>query len=1135
MDKLYPMNKLFSLRELRLFAVLTLVTLAGVFFFFAYADRAFPEMNVSFTINPTTASQKSEAFLASLNLDLGGYRQAQNLDENELTERYLEKTLGPSQAGGLLNDQVSAWGFSTRFFKPSEQKEYFVTYDNLGRLMSLDCVTPEDQAGERLDEETAKGVALAFIKDRTDYPLPDDAELETDAKDRPNRKDYAFTWLFPINGIQDAKYKIRVQIAGKEVIGYSRWLDVPEAWQRDDAKLYGPNETAQNIASFADLGLFSLPILFYILLNFKRKKLKSKMALKISLVLLIINVLILASGFQLLLWEYDTTESTGAFITFVVLGSLLASIGAVLGKFYNFLALQTVELEQPAERSKFFSLFENRLAWRQKPQLVALGLGYLVGLLVMAYQVGYYLLGNKLGYWVPAESSFNSSFISFAPYLAVLAAGLFPALAEEIIYRAFGLHFLKKFLKKTWLAALVSSLVWAFLHSAYPQQPFFARGLELLPIGLAFSWLYWRYGLLASISAHYTLNAGVTALFLAKQSSAFVSAMSIALSQLPLLIALALLAVAVKKGFVDKLAAVQTETTPETSAKQPDLAVPTVPAPIFTPLSRRQSIAFLAAIIFIIPAFFIPIKDQLIDESPPAPDFTINRVQALDRAAAYLQDRGVSTDSFRSYVQAYDYFDGTDKDYLLEQPDGAAMLNGLYQHELLGQGWEATFYKVQDPESYSVTLWPDGTFHSYAHYLAEEAPGGKPTKEEARAIATSTLAQQYSIDLATQEQADESESILKNRNDYSFTFKETNRTFGEAALKTSIDITGGEADNFSRWLDIPENWLRDRDKTTTAAAIQGSLFALLGLAFMVMLIATWLKLFRAGRLKWRPSRYLAGGLTLVLGISTLNGLTTYFADYNTIDSLNKYHFEQIAITILGLAASYALFWLAFNFLHALLKDHLDWPKFATRESRIQYLTESALLGYGVAAISSLVLGGSYLLLERFNPQFLQDTLIILPGLPTGISDFLPWLAKATDYVSFITATLAAIPFLVLRRYLKSWLWVILLLAGLSFAMEFPITDRTSFIGESVTIVTTAMAALLSWWLAFKRNNLAIVFTVLAITGISFVNSGSDISSILKNAAIVLALAIPFPLFMLAQKPERLPPIIRDWLPEKFKS
>jgi membrane protease YdiL (CAAX protease family) len=1129
------MNKLFSLRELRLFAGLVLLALAGVFFFFTYADRSFPEMNVSFTIDPETASQKSEAFLSGLNLDLNGYRRAQNLDENDLAKRYLEKTLGPNQAGSLLNDQVSAWGFSTRFFKPFEQKEYFVTYDNLGRLKSVNSVIPEDQAGDRLDEDAAKAIALAFLKEKTDYPVPENAELEADAKDQPNRKDYAFTWIFPISGIQDAKYKVQVRVAGKDAVGYDRWLDVPEAWQRDDAKLYGPNETAQNIASFADLGLFSLPILFFILRSFKRKQLKAKLPLKISLALLVINVLILASSYKLLLWRYDTTESAGAFITFVVLGAVLASVGVVLSKFYNFLALQTVEAEQPEERSKFFSLFEQRLAWRQKPQLFAVGLGYLAGLLVMAYQVGYYLLGGKLGYWVPAESSFNSSFVSFAPYLAVLATGLFPALAEEIVYRAFGIHFLKKFLKKTWLAALLSSLVWAFLHSAYPQQPFFARGLELLPVGLAFSWLYWRYGLLASISAHFTLNAGLTAIYLAKQSSTFVSVMAIGISQLPLLIALTLLAVALKKGFVDKLDTAPAVPAPEAPIKQPAMATPAAPAPIFSPLSRRRSIACLAAILLIVPTFFVPIKDQLVDKSPKAPEFTIDRRQALDRATSYLKDRGVNTEAFRSYVAAHDYFDDTDQKYLLEQPDGATMLNSLYQHELLGQGWEATFYKIQDPERYSVTLWPDGTFHSYAHNLAEEAPGSKLSKEDARAIATSTLAQQYSLDLTKQEQADESESLLKNRNDHSFTFKETDRTFGEATLKTSIDITGGEPDNFSRWLDIPEHWLRDRDKTTTAAAIQGSLFVLLGLMFMVMIIATWLKLFRAGRLKWRPSRYLAGGLTLILGISSLNRLTTYFAGYNTIDSLNKYHFEQISVALLGLLVSYTAFWLAFNFLHALLKDHVTWPRFATRETRVRYLFESALLGYGAMAASIFVVGGGFFLLDKYDPRFLNEALIILPSLPTGISDYLPWLTKAIDYISYATSVLMVIPFLVLRRYLKAWPWVILFQSGIAFAMQFPITDKTDFIDTSIVIAIIATAALLSWQLAFKRNNLAIVFFALAVAGIAFIDSGSDLSAILKNAAIVLALAIPFPLFTLAQKPELLPPLIRGLLPERFRS
>lgn len=85
------------------------------------------------------------------------------------------------------------------------------------------------------------------------------------------------------------------------------------------------------------------------------------------------------------------------------------------------------------------------------------------------------------------------------------AAGL-----EELTCRVVALGLLKRVLKNFWLANLIQAVIWGFAHSQYPQQPSYARGVELSVVGLVFGWIINRYGLVPCFVAHYLYDAFLT-------------------------------------------------------------------------------------------------------------------------------------------------------------------------------------------------------------------------------------------------------------------------------------------------------------------------------------------------------------------------------------------------------------------------------------------------------------------------------------------------------------------------------------------------------------------------------------------------------------------------------------------------
>ena len=97
----------------------------------------------------------------------------------------------------------------------------------------------------------------------------------------------------------------------------------------------------------------------------------------------------------------------------------------------------------------------------------------------------------------------------------------FAAISEEFVFRMFAVSFLKKFMRFTFLAILIPSIIWAFAHSSYAVFPIYTRGIELTIVALAFCFVYLRYGILACIIAHYVIDAVLFSIPLLRSSNMY--------------------------------------------------------------------------------------------------------------------------------------------------------------------------------------------------------------------------------------------------------------------------------------------------------------------------------------------------------------------------------------------------------------------------------------------------------------------------------------------------------------------------------------------------------------------------------------------------------------------------------------
>lgn len=138
--------------------------------------------------------------------------------------------------------------------------------------------------------------------------------------------------------------------------------------------------------------------------------------------------------------------------------------------------------------------------------LDSMKIGYMWALILLGVQtIIFVILGLTLNTWSTTDAT-QSPYNMLYPWLFPLMAWL-AGISEEAVYRLFGIKMLKKIVRSTFAASLITSLIWALGHTLYPIYPIISRPIELVIIGLLFSYIFLKYGYLSAMFAHVIFNS----------------------------------------------------------------------------------------------------------------------------------------------------------------------------------------------------------------------------------------------------------------------------------------------------------------------------------------------------------------------------------------------------------------------------------------------------------------------------------------------------------------------------------------------------------------------------------------------------------------------------------------------------
>ncbi len=919
-----------------LFVLICLAILAACAWFSAsWFQRAFPEASIDFTCNRTQAGDLATSFLESMDpTPPNDYKQVSRFGLDGAAKTFLEKELGLEQAQPLFGEPVRLWSWQYRWFKPATKEEYKVFITPAGDVIRLDHQVDEERAGAHLAKEEAHALADSFLFTTLGLPDGEITFKQSSRIGRPNRTDWQFIYakanFEPVAG---SEYRYQVTIQGDRVDGYREWLHVPQQWYASYERLRSMNNLGGMIASVLTAAtLIALAVV--IILKLKRKNIRWKTALVFGIIL---SVLVLANSLNDLpnsLYWYDTTTSWPGFLIETLLLVLLQALGAGTFIFVVTLGAETMYRERYPHLPALPRMFTPR-GLRTKSAFKNILLGITLTPFFLAYQIVFYMVANKLGGWSPADVPYDNLLNTAMPWLAVLLIGFLPATSEEFISRMFSIPFLEKVMKgrARWLAVLIPAFIWGFGHAGYAAQPWYIRGLEVGIGGVIIGIVMLRFGILAPLVWHFTVDALYTALLLFRSDNTYyiiTAGVATGLLVIPLLAAL--VAYFRKGGFLPEAGTLNKDENAEQpeplSALVSDEELEAEPQVVSIRVSHLPASRRLLAVGLLIAgvvAVYIPVE-----RIGSFHQFDLSRKEAISVVKGELRSRGwADPDTLKYVTLSPDDIRNTDQlVYLLKETNDISRFNTIADTLLGETAYAVVGYKPEERLRFLSRVHArTGSPITLHPMLPEEMAGDSLPSDSARALVEAylrTLGEDPDgLELKTHE-----EEVRPERFDQFLTYEAHEadpRTVSEARFRRSAEIRGD-------WLNasaygyykIPESWIRERDATTALRAVVRGLriFAIAGLIGWAVGVLVWLT--RRGVAPWKKAFVWAIPFT---GILLLNGVNThyqYFQQYWRMIATPWTVAQAMAfmVILIQLAGYYLFISAGFALLGGLYRDKL---------------------------------------------------------------------------------------------------------------------------------------------------------------------------------------------------------------------
>lgn len=902
----------------------------GLLFAQRYFFRAFPEAAVDFKVSRTEAQLRAKTFVQGLGENLDGYQSTITFQVDDNSKTYLERELGLQEANRLMSSELNIWFWEVRFFKPQQEEEYQVRVSPAGKAVAYSHKIEEARGAKSLSREEALSAAQQFLQAKVganlgDWNLlPEEANSET----RPNRLDWSFTWERKNFKAKDAPYRLVVGLQGDRIGSAQEFLQVPEAWRRSYQHLRSTNIFYNQVA-LIPYGFLLGAALWLGISLMRQDKTSWGAALKLGGLVAALFFLMQANDWNSIRSGYDTHQAYSSFVT----GQLAKLLAAALATgLMVALVLPGGEplyrAAQPA-RLRLYQAFSRR-GIRSKEFFSSSVVGISMAAAHMGFIVAFYLIGSKFGVWAPQDLNYSDVVNTSFPWIAGVAIGVMAATSEEFLFRLFAIPFLEKMTGSRILAVILPAFFWSFLHSAYPQEPGYIRGIEVGLIGILAGIVMLRWGIVATLIWHYTVDASLVGMLLIRSDNLYfkISGVVVGLAAVAPL-AWSGISYLARGSFeaVDDLLNAAEPVGEISLQRQPAAAETTLTSRRYDPLTTG-TIGFLVLCVIVGGSLAFAFKREKIGDYLY---LSVNSRMAVSRADAVMRERGFDPKSFHSAAQFVDTTNPLANEYLRRRLS-LAQINKIYAEQVPGALWRVRYFRDSQPEEFAIVLKPDGSLHAFRHTLAEAASGANLPKEEAQAIAEKFLREEKQIDLGAWKLVEANSDKRPHRTDHTLTWQQiapldpenagAKDSADHAFARMDVQVLGDEPANYRTYVKIPEEFTRKQEELNLPRTLFTiGVYALFLALAICVLVFYFLRLRSqpAGTVPWRRLTLwgLLGGGVFLIGFLLGKGTPTLIMQYPTAISLRIF-FATFGVGLFLITAFIAggmvlLFGLAWSF------------------------------------------------------------------------------------------------------------------------------------------------------------------------------------------------------------------------------
>jgi len=886
----------------------------GLVFAQRYFFRAFPEAAVDFKVSRTEAQQRARNFVQGLGENLEGYQSTITFQVDDNAKTYLERELGLQEANRLMSSELNIWFWDVRFFKPQQEEEFRVRVSPAGKVVAYIHKVEEARGEKSLSREEALAAARQFLQSKLGTNLdnwnflPEEANSQT----RPNRVDWSFTWERKNFKAKDAPYRLEVGLQGDHIGNTQEFLQVPEAWTRAYQHLRSTNIFYNQIA-LIPYGFLLGAALWLGISLMRQDKTSWGAALKLGALVAVLFFLMQANDWNSIRAGYDTHHTYSSFVTGQLAKLLLEALATGLMVTLVLPGGEPLYRSAQPARLRLYATFSRR-GIRSKEFFSSSVVGISMAAAHMGFIVAFYMIGSKFGVWAPQDLSYSDVVNTSFPWIAGVAIGVMAATSEEFLFRLFAIPFLEKMTGSRILAVILPAFFWSFLHSAYPQEPGYIRGIEVGLIGILAGIVMLRWGIVATLIWHYTVDASLVGMLLIRSDNLYFKISGV-------IVGLAAVAPLAWSG-ISYLARGSFEAVDDLlNGAEPvgEIALERQSAAVETGLSPRRydplatgTIGFLALCVILGGSLAYAFKYEKIGDYLR---LSVDNRMAVSRADAVMREHGLNPGGYHKAAQFVDATNPVANEYLRRRLS-IPQINAIYAERVPGALWHVRYFRDSQPEEFAIVLKPDGSLHAYRHTLAEAAKGANLSKEDAQSVAEKFLGEKKQIDLGAWKLVEANSDKRPNRTDHTLTWQQiapldpenpsSNDSADHAFARLDVQVLGDEPANYRTYVKIPEDFTRKQQELTLPRMLFtiGKYSLYLGLVVSVFVFYFQrLRSQLAGTVPWRRlTLWSMAGFVAFLGSFLLGkGIPALLIQYPTALSLRMF-FATTAVGIFLIAA-----------------------------------------------------------------------------------------------------------------------------------------------------------------------------------------------------------------------------------------